>query len=210
MKRRPGNPEAVRGIWKSRFSLKVTAEKADAAEDRAMMRPEFYAEAAQGCHPSGISPSPQALSMAGEALSATTTPKPFWRAARAAASPAGPPPITKTSISEGNRLIVTIAARSFPRKIRGPWPRARRMCRVLVHGSSEPPQARAGPRPRKDFRTASGNPTSDPARHLRVAGYPGWHSALSDHPGASPRRQCRSALAHALREKHQHLRRGSF
>src|SRR5258706_12542311 len=51
MKRRPWNAEAVPGIWKRRFSLKIIVEEADAAEKRALMRREFYAKAAQGCHP---------------------------------------------------------------------------------------------------------------------------------------------------------------
>src|SRR5580693_7328594 len=51
---------------------------------------------------SGISASPQALSIGGLALSATTTRRPCWRAAIAAASPAGPPPITKTSVEFSN------------------------------------------------------------------------------------------------------------
>ena len=44
-------------------------------------------------------PSPQALSMGGPFPSATTTRSPLRRAAMAVASPAGPPPITKTSVS---------------------------------------------------------------------------------------------------------------
>src|ERR1700677_321818 len=47
---------------------------------------------------SGISASPQALSIGGLAPSATMTRNPCWRAAIAAASPAGPPPITNTSV----------------------------------------------------------------------------------------------------------------
>src|SRR5580692_5893053 len=49
---------------------------------------------------SGKSPSPQALVTGGFAPSATITRKPFWRAAIAAASPAGPPPTTNTSVSQ--------------------------------------------------------------------------------------------------------------
>src|SRR5271165_5223993 len=51
---------------------------------------------------SGISTSPHALSIGGLAPSATTTPNPCWRAAIAAASPAGPPPITNTSVEFSN------------------------------------------------------------------------------------------------------------
>ncbi len=47
---------------------------------------------------SGISPSPHAFSIGHRAPSATTTRNPFLRAAIAAASPAGPPPITNTSV----------------------------------------------------------------------------------------------------------------
>ncbi len=48
---------------------------------------------------SGMSPSPQALSMGGRFPSATITRSSLLRAAMAAASPAGPPPITNTSVS---------------------------------------------------------------------------------------------------------------
>src|SRR5580692_6891913 len=48
--------------------------------------------------PSGISPSPQVLSIGAALASATITRKPHCRAAIAAARPAGPPPITNTSV----------------------------------------------------------------------------------------------------------------
>src|SRR5580658_3692522 len=48
---------------------------------------------------SGIRPSPQALSIGGRRESATKTRNPSCRAAIAAASPAGPPPITRRSVS---------------------------------------------------------------------------------------------------------------
>ena len=47
--------------------------------------------------PSGMMPSPQALSIGGRAQSMTVTSSPTCRAAIAAASPAGPPPATMTS-----------------------------------------------------------------------------------------------------------------
>jgi hypothetical protein len=47
---------------------------------------------------SGIKPSPHGLSIGGLFPSATITSKPRCLAAIAAASPAGPPPITKTSV----------------------------------------------------------------------------------------------------------------
>src|SRR5580700_456567 len=47
--------------------------------------------------PSGINPSPHGLSIGGTAPSATTTLKPWRRAAIAVAKPAGPPPATNTS-----------------------------------------------------------------------------------------------------------------
>src|SRR5580700_1631925 len=49
--------------------------------------------------PSGNNPSPHAFVMGGFAPSATITRKPRARAAIAAASPAGPPPTTNTSVS---------------------------------------------------------------------------------------------------------------
>ena len=52
--------------------------------------------------PSGIIPSPQGLSIGPCAPSATATRNPFCLAAIAAASPAGPPPITKTSVEFSN------------------------------------------------------------------------------------------------------------
>src|SRR5579862_8461724 len=60
--------------------------------------------------PSGMMPSPQALSMGGLRASATVTVKPLQRAASAAARPTGPPPITKTS-HFGN---VTVSKPAFP------------------------------------------------------------------------------------------------
>src|ERR1700730_8398852 len=48
--------------------------------------------------PSGIRPSPHGLSIGGTAPSATITRNPRCLAAMAAAKPAGPPPITKTSV----------------------------------------------------------------------------------------------------------------
>src|SRR5579864_4221900 len=62
---------------------------------------------ASAATPSGIRPSPHALSIGGCALSATTTLKPRRRAAIAAASSAGPPPITKTSVSLGSSSIAS-------------------------------------------------------------------------------------------------------
>ncbi len=68
--------------------------------------------------PSGMRPSPHALSTGGVARSAMLTRKPFWRAAIATASPAGPPPTMKTSVSMGgfsveDRLESAQAARFF-------------------------------------------------------------------------------------------------
>src|SRR5450755_54334 len=56
--------------------------------------------------PSGISPSPQGLSIGGTAPSATTTLKPWRRAAIAVARPAGPPPTTNTSHGFGRRVCI--------------------------------------------------------------------------------------------------------
>ena len=53
--------------------------------------------AARSLCASGISPSPQALSMGGRRASATRTSKPFCRSAIAAARPAGPPPTMSAS-----------------------------------------------------------------------------------------------------------------
>ena len=55
---------------------------------------------------SGINPSPHAFSIGHRVPSATTTRKPFFRAAIAAASPAGPPPITNTSVCSIIRLCL--------------------------------------------------------------------------------------------------------
>src|SRR3984885_4567176 len=63
------------------------------AESRAMPRLPSAAR------PSGIMPSPQALSIGGRAPSARVTSSPLRRAAMAAARPAGPPPITNTSVA---------------------------------------------------------------------------------------------------------------
>src|SRR6516225_6306700 len=57
--------------------------------------------------PSGMMPSPQALSMGGTRESATVTARPRRRAARAAARPAGPPPITKRSVELVRDVICT-------------------------------------------------------------------------------------------------------
>src|ERR1039457_459759 len=67
--------------------------------------------------PSGMMPSPQALSMGGMEQSARVTSKPRWRAAIAAARPAGPPPITNTSVERGGVMPSNIdcAARQSPR-----------------------------------------------------------------------------------------------
>jgi hypothetical protein len=54
--------------------------------------------------PSGMMPSPQALSIGGTARSITVTSNPRWRAAIAAARPAGPPPITSTSEDRGESI----------------------------------------------------------------------------------------------------------
>ena len=61
--------------------------------------------------PSGISPSPQALSMGGRAPSASVTFSPLRRAAIAAARPAGPPPIT-------NKSVGCKTSRRFPARLR--------------------------------------------------------------------------------------------
>ena len=52
---------------------------------------------AAAARPSGMTPSPQALSIGGAQPSASTTRNPLRRAAIAAARPTGPPPIMKTS-----------------------------------------------------------------------------------------------------------------
>ena len=63
--------------------------------------------------PSGIKPSPQALSIGGSAPSATATANPCCRAAIAAASPAGPPPITKTSVESNNSWTSPLQEQKF-------------------------------------------------------------------------------------------------
>src|SRR5580704_17156759 len=60
-------------------------------------------------------PSPQALSMGGCRASARMTLKPFCRAAIAAASPTGPPPITKTSVFGIVSIAVLFRLRSLSR-----------------------------------------------------------------------------------------------
>src|SRR3984893_9614039 len=63
--------------------------------------------------PSGISPSPQGLSIGGTAPSARTTLKPRRRAAMAVARPAGPPPITNTSTGFGKLLTINFLSTNF-------------------------------------------------------------------------------------------------
>ena len=76
--------------------------------------------------PSGIRPSPQALSIGLCARSATITSRPCRRAARAVASPAGPPPITSTSVS--GAALATTARAIFQSKSLIPLPIAGRGC----------------------------------------------------------------------------------
>src|SRR5580700_3861789 len=80
--------------------------------------------------PSGIRPSAQTLSINGRDLSATITSNPLWRTASAAASPAGPPPITKTSVSEGTGREFTSAPRLFSGKFPDPLPTANHASQV--------------------------------------------------------------------------------
>src|SRR3974377_1286063 len=54
--------------------------------------------AASASSVSGIIPSPHGLSIGGSEPSASVTENPLWRAAIAAANPAGPPPTTNTSV----------------------------------------------------------------------------------------------------------------
>src|ERR1019366_404283 len=84
--------------------------------------------AASAVRPSGIMPSPQALSMGGCAQSTTATSKPACRAAIAAASPDGPPPATRTSASR-RLLMFTSAVRRAPNRIPDPSPRECYNCR---------------------------------------------------------------------------------
>src|ERR1035437_1647755 len=81
--------------------------------------------------PSGMMPSPQALSIGGMEQSARVTSKPRWRAAMAAARPAGPPPITNTSVERGSvmRSNVYRAARQ-PQRFR---PEAARIVGQVDH-----------------------------------------------------------------------------
>src|ERR1039458_3643176 len=65
--------------------------------------------------PSGMTPSPQALSMGGSRASASVTLKPLRRAAIAAARPTGPPPITNTSVFGNAVGVVMPGLRSLSR-----------------------------------------------------------------------------------------------
>ena len=67
---------------------------------------------------SGISASPQALSIGGLAPSATTTRNPCCRAAIAAASPAGPPPMTNTSVEFSNYILSPLQKQKLGAKSR--------------------------------------------------------------------------------------------
>src|SRR3954466_7885947 len=55
----------------------------------------------------GVSPSPQVLSRGNTAASARTTSRPERAAQAAAAEPAGPAPITRTSVATGTALAGT-------------------------------------------------------------------------------------------------------
>ncbi len=67
---------------------------------------------------SGISASPQALSIGGFAPSATTTRNPCCRAAIAAANPAGPPPMTNTSVEFSNYTLSPLQKQKLGAKSR--------------------------------------------------------------------------------------------
>jgi len=94
---KPAQPEGKTASADNPELRKRTPRTGNAsAEDKAT--PSFSSAAIA----SGIRASPQALSIGGLAPSATTTWNPCCRAAIAAASPAGPPPITKTSVEFSN------------------------------------------------------------------------------------------------------------
>ena len=100
MKQRPPEAHAV-AVWELGRDGMAFAVEADAAETRSLLRRagRFRFDCAAAME-SGMSPSPQALSMGGRLPSATMTRRPRERAAMAAARPAGPPPMMKTSVSK--------------------------------------------------------------------------------------------------------------
>src|SRR5579863_559295 len=118
----------------------------------------------RACNPSGISPSPHALSIGGAAPSATTTRNPLWRAAIPAASPAGPPPITKTSVDFSNRDLTTGEGQA-PNRIPAPWPPTDPTFPAPDGGSSSHLPTPPALTPTKDFPPAAGTPRKHPVAH---------------------------------------------
>ena len=84
--------------------LQLAVDEANADEARRLARCEAHAQRSSNAAPSGIKPSPHALSIGGDARSSTSTVRPARRAAIATARPAGPPPTTTTSFMRSTAL----------------------------------------------------------------------------------------------------------
>ena len=165
--RRMPRPTSLFG--KCVFRLQAVIQKTYPGETEAQVQSQSPRPARARLKPRRASESsPQALSIGLCARSATITSRPCRRAARAVASPAGPPPITSTSVSGGSigyhRTSNISEQKPDPIANSRPWlPGSGRA--VLGKHLQAPEELR----PRTGCRNAGGSPTIQPNRPGAIA-----------------------------------------